>query len=169
MNDQIPVGTNPGEIQPQIVKFLPTVLPAAGAFDPAFNSNAFDTDQNNQHQNEYNNRIDHTFGQTDSVWFRYSRINSNVLKPTDLPGLTTNQAIPCRNWGGNWVHTFSPSLQLQALFSRTTVSDDSFTKFKTDLTNVIQAAGFAPGFSSNFRSEERRVGKECRFRWSTNE
>jgi len=150
LNNQIPVGTNPGEIQPQIVNFLQTVLPAAGAFDPAFNSNAFDTDPNTQHQNEYNIRIDHTFGQTDSVWFRYSRINSNVLKPTDLPGLTTNQAIPGRNWGGNWVHTFSPSLQLQALFSRTTVSDDSFTKFKTDLTNVIQAAGFAPGFSSNF-------------------
>src|SRR5438552_80638 len=150
LNNQVPVGTNPGEIQPQIVNFLQTVLPAAGAFDPAFNSNAFDTDPNTQHQNEYNIRIDHTFGQTDSVWFRYSRINSNVLKPTDLPGLTTNQAIPGRNWGGNWVHTFSPSLQLQALFSRTTVSDDSFTKFKTDLTNVIQAAGFAPGFSSNF-------------------
>src|SRR5437660_1913173 len=150
LNNQIPAGTNPGEIQPQVVTFLQSILPAAGAFDPAFNSNAFDTDPNTQHQNEYNIRLDHTFGQTDSVWFRYSRINSNVLKPTDLPGLTTNQAIPGRNWGGNWVHTFSPSLQLQALFSRTTVSDNSYTKFKTDLTNVIQAAGFAPGFASNF-------------------
>src|SRR5206468_4003130 len=83
---------------------------------------------------------------------RYSRINSDVLKPSagSLPGLTTSQAIPGRNWGGNWVHTFSPSLQLQALFSRTTVSDNSLTKFKTALTSVIQAAGFAPGFASNF-------------------
>ena len=150
LNNQIPVGANPGDIQPQIVTFLQTILPAAGTFDPAFNSNAFDTDPNTQHQNEYNIKLDHTFGQTDSVWFRYSRINSNVLKPSDLPGLTTNQAIPGRNWGGNWVHTFSPSLQLQALFSRTTVSDNSLTKFRTDLTSVIQAAGFAPGFSSNF-------------------
>ncbi len=118
LNNQIPVGANPGDIQPQVVTFLQTVLPAAGAFDPAFNSNAFDTDPNTQHQNEYNIRLDHTFGQTDSVWFRYSRINSDVLKPTNLPSLTTNQAIPGRNWGGNWVHTFSPSLQLQALFSR---------------------------------------------------
>src|SRR5207244_4185186 len=83
--------------------FLQTVLPAAGAFDPAFNSNAFDKDPNTQHQNEYNLKLDHTFGQKDSVWFRYSRINSNVLKPTDLPGLTTNQAIPGRNWGGESV------------------------------------------------------------------
>jgi hypothetical protein len=152
LNNLIPVGTNPGDIQPQVVTFLQSVLPAAGTFDPVFNSNAFDTDPNTQHQNEYNIRLDHTFGQSDSVWFRYSRINSDVLKPSagSVPGLTTSQAIPGRNWGGNWVHTFSPSLQLQALFSRTTVSDNSVTNFKTDLTSVIQAAGFAPGFASNF-------------------
>src|ERR1700730_12606652 len=44
LNNQVPVGTNPGDIQPQVVTFLQSVLPAAGAFDPAFNSNAFDTD-----------------------------------------------------------------------------------------------------------------------------
>jgi hypothetical protein len=149
-NNQIPVGNNPGDIQPQIVTFLQSVLPAAGTFDPVFNSNAFDADPNTQHQNEYNIRLDHTFGQKDSVWFRYSMINSDVLKPTSLPGLTTTETIPGRNWGGNWVHTFSPSLQLQMLFSRTKVSDNSHTKFKTDLGGVIQTAGFAPGFASNF-------------------
>ena len=150
LNNQIPVGSANGDIQPQIVTFLQSVLPAAGTFDPTFNSNAFDTDPNTQHQNEYNVRVDHTFGQKDSVWFRYSLINSNVLKPTSLPGLTTTDAIPGRNWGGNWVHTFSPSLQLQALFSRTTVSDNAYTKFKTNTASIIQAAGFAPGFASNF-------------------
>src|SRR5579864_8480751 len=150
LNNQIPVGANPGDIQPQIVTFLQNVLPAAGAFDPAFNSNAFDTDPNTQHQNEFNIRLDHTFGQKDSVWFRYSLINSNVLKPTNVPGLQTTDTIPGRNWGGNWVHTFSPSLQLQMLFSRTTVSDDARTKFKSNTTSIIQAAGFAQGFASNF-------------------
>jgi Carboxypeptidase regulatory-like domain len=150
LNNQIPVGTNPGEIQPQLVTFLQGVLPAAGPFDAAFNSNAFNTDPNTQHQNEYNVRVDHTFGQKDSVWFRYSLINSNVLKPTNVPGLQTTDAIPGRNWGGNWVHTFSPSLQLQMLFSRTTVSDNARTKFKSDTASLIQAAGFAQGFASNF-------------------
>src|SRR6266704_2361768 len=67
LNNQIAVGANPGDIQPEIVTFLQTILPAAGTFDPAFNSNAFDTDPNTQHQNEYNIKLDHTFGQTDSV------------------------------------------------------------------------------------------------------
>lgn len=149
-NNQIPVGTNPGDIQPQLVTFLQGVLPAAGPFDTRFDSNAFDTDPNTQHQNEFNVRVDHTFGQKDSVWFRYSLINSNVLKPTNVPGLQTTDAIPGRNWGGNWVHTFSPSLQLQMLFSRTTVSDNSRTKFKSDTSSLIQAAGFAQGFASGF-------------------
>jgi len=150
LNNQIPVGANPGDVQPQIVTFLQSVLPAAGTFDAAFNTNAFDTDPNTQHQNEFNVRLDHTFGQKDSVWFRYSLINSNVLKPTNVPGLQTTDTIPGRNWGGNWVHTFSSSLQLQMLFSRTTVSDNARTKFKTDTTSIIQAAGFAQGFASNF-------------------
>jgi hypothetical protein len=150
LNNQIPIGTNPGEIQPQLVTFLQGVLPAAGPLDTRFNSNAFDTDPNTQHQNEFNIRVDHTFGQKDSVWFRYSLINSNVLKPTNVPGLQTTDAIPGRNWGGNWVHTFSPSLQLQLLFSRTTVSDDARTKFESDTSSLIQAAGFAQGFASNF-------------------
>ncbi len=150
LNNQIPVGAGPGSIQPQLVTFLQSVLPSAGPFDPAFNSNAFDTDPNTQHQNEYNVKIDHTFGQKDTVWFRYSLINSNVLKPTNLPGLQTTDTIPGRNWGGNWVHTFSPSLQLQMLFSRTTVSDNARTKFKSDTSGIIQSAGFAQGFASNF-------------------
>jgi hypothetical protein len=150
LNNQIPVGANPGDVQPQIVTFLQSVLPAAGTFDAAFNTNAFDTDPNTQHQNEFNVRLDHTFGQKDSVWFRYSLINSNVLKPTNVPRLQTTDTIPGRNWGGNWVHTFSSSLQLQLLFSRTTVSDNARTKFKTDTTSIIQAAGFAQGFASNF-------------------
>jgi len=150
LNNQIPIGNNPGDVQPQIVTFLQTILPAAGTYDPTFNSNAFDSDPNTQHQNEYNVKLDHNFGQSDTVWFRYSLINSNVLKPTSLPGLTTTEAIPGRNWGGNWVHTFNSSLQLQALYSRTTVSDNAYTKFKTDLASAIQAAGFAAGFASNF-------------------
>jgi hypothetical protein len=149
-NNQIPVGSNPGDIQPQLVTFLQSVLPAAGAFNSVLKSNAFDTDANTQHQNEYNIRLDHNFGQNDSVWFRYSLINSNVLKPTNVPGLQTTDTIPGRNWGGNWVHTFSSSLQLQMLFSRTTVSDNARTKFKSDTSSLIQAAGFAPGFASSF-------------------
>ena len=132
--------------------FVQSVYPAAGTFVPSTNSNAFQSDTNTQTQNEYNVKIDHTFGQKDSVWFRYSRIGSTVVAPSgNLPGLLKDEAIPARNWGGNWVHTFSPSLQLQVLFSRTTVADNATTKLKgVDANTVTPAAGFSPDFASNF-------------------
>src|SRR6202011_1015993 len=143
-------------IDPRLVGFIQAVYPAAGPFNAATNSNAIDTDPNIQHQNEYNVRIDHTFGQKDSVWFRYSRINSDISVPGGsvpnvLPGWIKTDTIPGRDWGGSYVHTFSPSLQFQALFSRTTVSDNSDSKFaKLNAQSIDQAAGFSPDFASNF-------------------
>jgi hypothetical protein len=83
-------------INSELVTFIQTVYPAAGTFNPATNSNAFASDANTQHQNEYTVKIDHTFGQRDSVWFRYSQIGSTVATPDsgNLPGLLKNEAIP---------------------------------------------------------------------------
>jgi hypothetical protein len=43
------------------------------------------------------------------------------------------------------------------LFSRTTVSDNAVTKFKTDTASIIQAAGFAPEFVGNFSGTSRSL------------
>lgn len=151
LNNQIPVGSAPGDVQPQMVTFLQSVLPAAGPFNAALNSNAFNGDPNTQHQNEYNVRIDHNFGSKDAAWFRYSKINSDLVIPDAVPRLDKTQSIPARNYGANWVHTFSPTLELQALFSRTTVQDLSLVKMKgVNTTSLAQAAGFTPGLYCNF-------------------
>src|SRR6266436_6746904 len=73
LNNQIPTNL----IDSRLVGFVQTVYPRAGTYNPQTNSNAFDSDPNTQHQNEYNVKIDHTFGQKDSVWFRYSRFASS--------------------------------------------------------------------------------------------
>ena len=151
LNNQIPVGTAQGDVQPQLVTFLQAVLPTAGTYNSGTNSNAFNGDPNTQHQNEFSIRVDHTFSPKDQVWFRYSRINSDVLKPSSVPRLDTTEAIPGRNFGVNWVHTFGQSTELQALFSRTTVSDDSDTRMHgIDGAAVAQAAGFSPSLNCNF-------------------
>jgi hypothetical protein len=160
LSDKIPVGsgTTPnGNILPPIVAFLQATLPPAGPYVAATNSNDYDTDANTQTQNEYNIRVDHTFGSKDSVWFRYSMINSTVEKPGSftpgaaIPHLDTSEAIPGRNYGFNWVHVFNPSTELQALFSRTTVADNAYTYFKgINSAAVSQAAGFTPEMGSDF-------------------
>ena len=141
----------PGLIDPRLVGYAQAIFPAAGAYNSSTNSNALDTDPNTQHQNEYNVRVDHSFGQKDQVWFRYSRIDSAVSTPAGLPSLIKNEAIPARDWGGSYIHIFSPSLELQVQYARTTVSDDSTTKFtKLNSANVDAAAGFSADFASNF-------------------
>ena len=154
LNNKIPTNL----IDSRLVGFVQSVYPKAGPYNPATNTNAFDNDPNTQHQNEYNVKIDHTFGTNDSVWFRYSRIDSTVLSPNgNIPGLLKNDSIPGRNLGGNWVHTFSPTFQLQALYSYTKVSDNGVTKLKgVNAASVDQAAGFSPILRAN--SQEPAAG-----------
>jgi Carboxypeptidase regulatory-like domain len=139
-------------IVPGLVGFIQTVYPQAGQYNAATNSNAFNNDPNTQHQNEFNGRLDHTFSEKDLAWFRWSQIDSTTMTPNgELPGFLKNDSIPGLNWGANWVHVFSPTLQLQALFSRTKVSDNALTKLhRVNADSVISAAGFAPSFACNF-------------------
>jgi len=139
-------------IVPGLVGFVQSVYPTAGPYNAATNSNAFDADPNTQHQNEYSGRLDHTFSDKDMVWFRWSQIDSITMTPNgNLPGFLKNDKLPGVNWGGNWVHVFSPTLQLQALFSRTKVSDNALTKLKrVNADSVISTAGLVPSFACGF-------------------
>jgi hypothetical protein len=65
-------------IDSRLVGFAQAIYPAAGNYNAATISNAIDTNTTSQTQKEYNVRIDHNFGQKDSAWFRYSRINSTI-------------------------------------------------------------------------------------------
>jgi len=138
-------------IDPRMVAYARAVFPPAGPLNTATNSNALDTTPNIQHQNEYNVRIDQNFGSKDSAWFRYSRIDSSVNVSGGLPNLIKNEVIPGRDWGGSWVHIFSPSLELQVQYARTTVADNQSTRFKNlDSATVDAAVGFSPDFANGF-------------------
>jgi len=141
-------------IIPGLQAYAEAYYPKAGPYVASTNSNAFDNDPNVQHQNEFNGRLDHTFSDKDQVWFRWSQIDSETNTPGTngfLPGFLKKDSIPALNWGGNWVHVFSPTLALQVLFSRTKVSDNSFTKLKGANENaLVSAAGFSPSFACNF-------------------
>jgi hypothetical protein len=138
-------------IDPRMVAYAQAVFPAAGAYNAATNSNAIDTTPEVQTQNEYNVRIDQNFGQSNTVFFRYSAINSVLTTTGGLPGLLKREPIPGRNWGGSYVHVFSPSLILQAQYARVTNSDDVTQRFThLDAANLNGQVGFASTFASGF-------------------
>jgi hypothetical protein len=138
-------------IDPRMVAYAQALFPAAGAYNAATNSNAIDTTPEVQTQNEYNVRIDQNFGEKNTLFFRYSRINSLLSTTGGLPGLLKSESIPGRNWGGSYVHVFNPSLVLQLQYSRITNADNTYQRFNGlnagDLNGQI---GFADTFANGF-------------------
>ncbi len=137
-------------IDPRMVAFIQAVLPPAGPVLNGTGDNAIDTTPNHQTQNEYNVRIDQNFGQKNTLFFRYSAINSLLTTSGGLPGLVKNGSIPGRNWGASYVHTFSPSLVLQVQYARTTNQDNSATLFTNPPANLDSTVGFSATFVGGF-------------------
>ncbi len=138
-----------------MIAFAKFVLPAAG---PCINlessgycaANALDPTPTTQVQNEFNIRGDQNFGSKDSAWFRYSFINSTVHASGGQPGLPEVHDIDARDWGGSYVHIFSPTRIFQAQFAQATVLDNISTRFTKSTTDVLSTVGFAPSFVSGF-------------------
>lgn len=138
-------------IDPRMVAYAQAVFPAAGPYNAGTNSNGIDTTPETQTQNEYNVRIDQNFGQNNTVFFRYSAINSLLNTTGGLPGLLKSETIPGRNWGFSYVHVFSPSLVLQLQYARITNSDNTFQLFShLDASSLNGQVGFADTFAGGF-------------------
>jgi Carboxypeptidase regulatory-like domain len=163
-----PDPSNPGEFtrqpyvnnqitpDPNMVAWAKFVYPAAGPAIDAYGHDATDSTPTTQTINQWTARIDQTIGQNDSVWFRYSRDTSVVSEPGGVPGLVNSVVIPNRNYGGSYVHVFSPSLVLQVQFGRTTVGDNAILEFTKSTQDLISQIGFSPSFAGNFAAAPGR-------------
>jgi hypothetical protein len=146
-------------IDQRMVAYAKFVFPAAGPFfgtpnsSGAYPANALDTTPLTQVQNEFDVRVDQNFGSKDSAWFRYSFINSTVNSSGGLPNLLTHHPIQARNWGGSYVHVFSPTQIVQGQYAHTTVSDNSTTRFTTSTADILSAVGFSTAFAGDFAGD----------------
>ena len=144
--NQIPTGL----IDPRMVDFANFVYPTAGPVFDSSGDNALDTTPLTQTQNEWSIRVDEKVGANDSAFFRYSLINSVVNSSGGLPGLPESVSEPSRDWGGSYVHVFSPSLVLQLQFARTTNKSLTSVLFNKPITDIFSQVGFAAAFAGNF-------------------
>jgi hypothetical protein len=151
MRDPFPGNRIPSNlIDPRMVAFIRAVLPPAGPVLNSTGDNAIDTTPNHQTQNEYNVRIDQNFGEKNTVFFRYSAINSLLTTAGGLPGLVKQGSIPGRNWGASYVHIFNPSLVLQLQYARTTNQDNASTLFTNPPAGLVGTVGFSKSFVGGF-------------------
>ncbi len=137
-------------IDTRLVNFVKQIRP------PLFNTgvgnnNAIDNTPFIQHQNEFTARIDQNFSSKDFVWFRYSALYYDTSGTAGVP-VYTHQVTdnPGQNYGASWVHTFSPSLVLQAQYGRSHQETNSTNLYTNVSASAIQALGFAPDFAGGF-------------------
>jgi hypothetical protein len=137
-------------ISPQMVAYAKFVFPAAG---PVFNSagdNAIDPTPTKQSQNQGELRVDENLGNRDAMWFRYSIMNSITSESGGLPTAPEIIPVPARNFGGSWVHTFSPSLVLQLQGGHESTAILYGTHFSAPEAAIFAQVGFATSFAGGF-------------------
>jgi hypothetical protein len=136
-------------IDTTLVNFIKQIRPALYNTGVGVN-NAIDTTPYIQTQNEFSARIDQTLGSKDFIWFRYSGLYYNTTSTGGLPGFTSASNYPAQNYGASWVHTFSPSLVLQAQFGRSHQENNGQTVAPNISASTVSGLDFAPSFGGNF-------------------
>ena len=141
---------------PNMVAWAKFIFPAAGSVLDPSGDNAIDSTPTTQTINQWTARIDQKFGQNDSAWFRYSSDSSVESSSLGVPGIPDVVTVPNKNFGGSYVHVFSPSLVFQAEFGRTEVGDNAAATFTKGSAGIISQIGFSPAFSGNFAAAPGR-------------
>lgn len=144
-NNQIPQSL----ITSPVVAFAKQIRPALFNTGNG-NNNYIDTTPYVQTQNEFSARIDQTIGTKDFVWFRYGGLYYNTTSSGGLPGFESASNYPAQNYGASWVHTFSPTLVLQAQFGRSKQENNGQTVAPGISSSAITALGFSSTFGGNF-------------------
>ncbi len=146
-NNQIP----PGLLSPGMLLYARTVLPK-----PEFTGNplrnAINSAPFSQNQTEWTIKVDQVVGSNDSVWFRYSQFDQDSAGAGALASLSRVTKTTSRNYGLNYVHTFSSASLLQAQFGRSLVDVNPRNKsqFRNVPPDFAKQVGFSPAFSGNW-------------------
>jgi Carboxypeptidase regulatory-like domain/TonB dependent receptor len=143
-------------IQQNLVAYSQFAYPAAGPVIDSSGDNALDTTPVGQVQNEWDIRVDQRIGANDSAFFRYSAINSTVTTSGGIPGLLSDTATPARDWGGSYVHVFSPSLVMQGQFVHVNTVYNSTTFFTKSTASIRSTLAYDPSFSGQFLASPSR-------------
>ncbi|HXY50697.1 MAG TPA: TonB-dependent receptor [Terriglobales bacterium] len=135
-------------IDPNMLKYAQTVYPAPNLTgNPNFNG--LDQSPVITRQDEWNVRLDHRFGDHDSIWARYTGFYQPVSGSGGFVGFVHDQTTRGYNVGVNYIHTFNSSTLMAAHFARTDISIDQGSNYTTAPPSFGTEV-FAPNFAGNF-------------------
>jgi hypothetical protein len=105
--------------------------------------NGLDTTKTITRQDEGSARLDHQFGEHDSVWARYTSFRQPVTGSGGFLGLVHGQVSNGYNVAVDYTHLFSGSMLAEFHFGRTSVNIDQGSNF----ANAPPSFGTQVGFS----------------------
>jgi hypothetical protein len=129
-------------IDPTTLNFLKTYFGTPNLTgDPVYN--AIVTRSNSDDSNHYDARLDQQVGNSDNLFFRYSRLNVTDTSPLTVSE-TSVASVPADNIAGGWTHIFGPSLILE---TRAGATSRPFSRSQTDTAGIAAMKGL--GFTSS--------------------
>ena len=137
-------------IDQNMVTYAQKLFPAPNLTgNPQFNG--LDTTKTITRQDEGSGRLDHQFGQHDSVWARYTSFRQPVTGSGGFLGLVHGQVSDGYNVAVDYTHLFSGSMLAEFHFGRTSVNIDQGSNFANAGPGFGTQVGFSPNFAGNFR------------------
>jgi hypothetical protein len=138
-------------IDQNMVTYAQKLFPAPNLTgNPQFNG--LDTTKTITRQDEGSGRLDHQFGEHDSVWARYTSFRQPVTGSGGFAGLLHDQVTDGYNVAVDYTHLFSGSMLAEFHFGRTSVNIDQGANFANAAPSFGTQVGFSPNFAGNFRS-----------------
>jgi len=136
-------------IDSAMLTYAQKIFPAPNLTGNA-NFNGLDTSKVITRQDEGNGRLDHRFGESDSVWGRYTSFRQPVTGSGGFLGLVHDQTTNGYNVAASYIHSFSSNSLLELHFGRTDVNIDQGSNFK-GVPISLGTQLFSPNFAGNFR------------------
>jgi len=137
-------------IDQHMVDYAQTLFPTPNVSGAAFNG--LDTTKVVTRQDEGSGRLDHQFGEHDTVWSRYTSFRQPVSGSGGFVGLLHDQVTNGYNLAVDYTHLFSSSMLADFHFGRTSVNIDQGSNFVNAPPSFGTAVGFSPNFAGGFRN-----------------
>jgi hypothetical protein len=138
-----------GRINAGMLAYLNGVYPKANhALNASGQNNYLANTENRTNNDQGSIRVDYALGANDALNGRYSQNSATLSSPSSLANLFQT-GFSGKNTGGNWVHTFSPTLVAEFTGGYNTLNIPQAIITPVDQAALFTSAGLGAGFPTN--------------------
>jgi hypothetical protein len=142
-NNNISSVLNPGAISLAKAIF-PAPLPVVNGF------NGYDLRSVHTPQNQYSFRVDENFNASNTLFFRYSKVDQPMTGTGGIVGLDQTTDTFGKQYVLSYYHQFSSSTILNAQFGHVELTHNVDANYGLNAQSVINDAGISTGFACGF-------------------